>query len=165
MSDCPTKKMHSLYRRKKKKKNFFYFFLFSYIYTLFFIWTGQTVGQKWRWVNKKRRFYAGLQLLVLKFPAIWIVGHSRTVSGNWTQKKSTAGRFFPGGAFYMYQLNGISSSFIGKAGFSGLFFSGILSSGIMNLRTLIRLPWTLESRFTVSSLLPSYLISKPFRFR
>lgn len=163
MSDCPTKKMHSLYRRKKKKKNIFYFFLFSYIYTLFFIWTGQTVGQKWRGVNKKRRFYAGLQFLVLKFPAIWLVGRSRTVPGNWTQK-STAG-IFSGGAFYMYQLNGMPSSLIGSTGFSGLLLSGILSSGIMNLRTLIRLPLTLESRFTVSSLLPSYLISKPFRFR
>lgn len=163
MSDCPTKKMHSLYGRKKKKKNFL-FFLFSYIYTLFFIWTGQTVGQTRRGVSKKRRFYAGLRLLVLKVPAIWLVGRSRTVSGNWTQKKAPPA-VFSGGAFYMYQLNGISSSLIGKAGFSGLFFSGILSSGIMNLRTLIRLPWTLESRFTVSSLLPLYLISKPFRFR
>lgn len=93
MSDCPTKKMHSLYRRKKRKKIFFIFFIFLYIYTLFFIWTGQTVGQKWCGVSKKRRFYAGLRLLVLKVPAIWIVGRSRTVSGNWTQK-STAGIFF-----------------------------------------------------------------------
>ena len=162
MSDCPTKKKHSLYRRKKRKKNFFIFFIFLYIYAVFYLDRSDSRTEMARG-SKKRRFYAGLRLLVLKVPAIWLVGRSRTVPGNWTQK-STAG-IFSGGAYYMYQLNGMSSSLIGSTGFSGLFFSGIPSSGIINLRTLIRLPWTLESRFTVSSLLPSYLMSKPFLFR
>ena len=135
MSDCPTKKMHSLYRRKKKKKNIFYFFYFP-IYIRCFL-SGQ--------VRQSDRNGAGSaknadSMRVCAKVSVKMASRTQLDSVWQLDAKKHRRPFFSGGASYMYQLNGMSSSLIGSTGFSGWFLSGILSSGIMNLRTLIRLP-------------------------
>lgn len=138
---CPTvrlKKCILYIEEKKRKKIFFIFFIFLYIYAVFYLDRSDSRTEMARG-QQKTPILCGFAAPCAK---VSVKMASRTQLDSVWQLDAKKHRrpFFSGGASYMYQLNGMSSSLIGSTGFSGLFLSGILSSGIMNLRTLIRLP-------------------------